>query len=55
MVTFALFTLLFSIESKDDQESAFSIDTFSDKTFANTTSASFLLLVLSTVRTFSTP
>ena len=49
MVTFALFILFFSIESKDDQDSAFSLDTFSDKTFANTTSASFLLLVLSTV------
>jgi P-type Ca2+ transporter type 2C len=49
MVTFALSVLFFSIESKDDQDSAFSLDTFSDKTFANTTSASFLLLVLSTV------
>ena len=48
MVTFALFILFFSIESKDDQESAFSLDTFADKTFANTTSGSFLLLVLST-------
>jgi len=49
MVTFALFILFFSIESKDDQESAFSLDTFSDKTFVITTSGSFVLLILSTV------
>src|SRR5271157_1133993 len=49
MVTFALFTLFFSIESKDELESAFSLDTFSDKTFARTTAVSFVLLVLSTV------
>jgi P-type Ca2+ transporter type 2C len=49
MVTLALFLLFFSIESKDDQESAFSLGTFSDKTFARTTAVSFLLLVLSTV------
>ena len=48
MVTFALFILFFSIESKDERDSAFSLDTFADKTFANTTSGSFLLLVLST-------
>jgi P-type Ca2+ transporter type 2C len=49
MVTFALFILFFSIESKDEQDSAFSLDTFSDKTFIITTSGSFVLLVLSTV------
>ena len=49
MVTFALFSLFFSIESKDERESVFSLNTFSDKTFAITTSVSFLLLVLSTV------
>jgi P-type Ca2+ transporter type 2C len=49
MVTFALFLLLFSIESKDERDSAFSLDTFSDKTFVITTSGSFVLLVLSTV------
>ena len=49
MVTFALFLLLFSIECKDDQDSAFSLDTFSDKTFRITTSGSFVLLILSTV------
>jgi P-type Ca2+ transporter type 2C len=45
MVTFALFLLFFSIESKDDRESA---GTFSDKTFARTTAVSFVLLVTST-------
>ena len=38
-----------SIESKDERDSAFSLDTFSDKTFRITTSGSFVLLVLSTV------
>jgi P-type Ca2+ transporter type 2C len=49
MVTFALFTWFFSIESKDERDSAFSLDTFSDKTFRITTGGSFVLLVLSTV------
>ena len=49
MVTFALFILFFSIESKDERDSALSLDTFSDKTFIITTSGSFVLLVLSTV------
>ena len=48
MVTFALFILFFSIESKDDKQSAFSLSTFSDKKFVITTSVSFVLLVLST-------
>ena len=49
MVTFALFLLFFSIESKDQRDSAFSLNTFSDKTFIITTIGSFVLLVLSTV------
>jgi Ca2+-transporting ATPase len=49
MVTFALFVLFFSIESKDQRDSAFTLDTFSDKTFRLTTYGSFILLVLSTV------
>jgi P-type Ca2+ transporter type 2C len=49
MVTFALFILFFAIESKDERDSAFSLGTFSDKTFVITTSGSFVLLVLSTV------
>ncbi len=49
MVTFALFILFFSIESKDDRDPAFALGTFSGKTFIITTSGSFVLLVLSTV------
>jgi P-type Ca2+ transporter type 2C len=49
MVTFALYSLFFSIECKDERDSAFSLDTFSGKTFLITTSVSFILLVLSTV------
>jgi P-type Ca2+ transporter type 2C len=49
MVTFALFSLFFSVECKDERDSAFSLDTFSGKTFLVTTSVSFVLLVLSTV------
>ena len=49
MVTFALFSLFFSIESKDERDSAFSLDTFSGRTFLITTCVSFILLVLSTV------
>jgi Ca2+-transporting ATPase len=49
MVTFALFSLFFSIECKDEKDSAFSLATFADKTFAITTGTSFVLLVLSTV------
>ena len=49
MVTFALYILFFSIESKNERDSAFSLDTFSDKTFVVTSSGSFILLVLSTV------
>ena len=49
MVTFALFSLFFSIECKDERDSAFSLETFSGKTFLITTSVSFILLVLSTV------
>src|SRR5271165_6624926 len=49
MITLALFLLFFSIQSKDERESAFSLGTFSDKTFVRTTSASFVLLVTSTV------
>src|SRR5689334_9855208 len=49
MVTFALFSLFFSIECKDERDSAFSFDTFSGKTFLITTVVSFVLLVVSTV------
>jgi Ca2+-transporting ATPase len=49
MVTFALFILLFSIECKDERESSFSLNTFSDRTFRTTTGVTLVLLVLSTV------
>ena len=49
MVTFALFSLFFSIECKDERDSAFSFDTFSGKTFLITTGVSFVLLVVSAV------
>jgi magnesium-transporting ATPase (P-type) len=45
----ARYIRFFSIESKDERDSAFSLNTFSDKTFLITTSASFVLLILSTV------
>jgi Ca2+-transporting ATPase len=49
MVTFSLFNLAFSIETKDERETAFSPATFSDRTFVKSTGLSFLLLVISTV------
>jgi P-type Ca2+ transporter type 2C len=49
MVTFSLFNLFFSIETKDEQLSVFSLDVFSDRTFVITTGISFVLLVMSTL------
>ncbi len=49
MVTFGLFNLFFSIESKDERRTAFSTDTFSDATFAKSTALAVFMLVLSTV------
>ena len=49
VVTFSLLNLFFSIEAKDERQSAFSLDTFSDPTFIITTGVSFFLLVTSTV------
>jgi Ca2+-transporting ATPase len=49
VVTFSLLNLLFSIEAKDQRQSAFSLDTFSDRTFIITTGVSFFLLVMATV------
>jgi magnesium-transporting ATPase (P-type) len=55
VVTFSLLNLFFSIEAKDERQSAFSLDTFSDRTFIVTTGLSFFLLVMSTVlRPFQT-
>jgi len=49
LVVFSLFNLLFSIETRDERESAFSLSTFSDRTFIITTGVSFLLVVLATL------
>jgi P-type Ca2+ transporter type 2C len=48
VVTFSLLNLFFSIEAKDERQSAFSLDTFADRTFIITTGVSFFLLVMST-------
>jgi Ca2+-transporting ATPase len=49
VVTFSLFTLVFSIATKDDRRTVFSLDTFSDKTFNIATGASVLTLILATM------
>jgi Ca2+-transporting ATPase len=49
LVTFSLFSLFFSIATKDERQTVFSLDTFSDKTFNLSTGASVLTLILSTV------
>jgi P-type Ca2+ transporter type 2C len=49
VVVFSLFNLLFSIETRDARESAFSRGTFADRTFVVTTGVSFLLIVMATV------
>src|SRR6516225_2650599 len=49
VVTFSLFALFFSIATKDEQRTVFSLDTFADKTFNIATGVSVLTLILSTV------
>ena len=49
VVTFSLSTLLFSIATKDQRRTAFSLDTISDKTFTRATGISILTLILATV------
>jgi hypothetical protein len=49
VVTFSLYTLFFSIATKDERRTAFSLDTFSDKTFNIATGVSILTLLLATV------
>jgi len=48
-VTFSLYALFFSIATKDDRRTVFSLDTFSDKTFNIATGVSVLTLLLATV------
>ena len=49
VVTFSLYALFFSIATKDERRTAFSLDTFSDKTFNIATGVSVLMLFLATV------
>jgi Ca2+-transporting ATPase len=49
VVTFSLYALFFSIATKDERRTVFSLDTFADRTFALATGASLLTLFLSTV------
>ena len=49
VVTFSLYALFFSIETRDERRTMFSLDTFSDKTFLIATGASIATLFLATV------
>jgi Ca2+-transporting ATPase len=49
VVTFSLYTLLFSIATKDERRSVFSLDTFADRMFNRASVASLLTLFLATV------
>jgi Ca2+-transporting ATPase len=49
VVTFSLYALLFSIVTRDERRTAFSLDTLSDKTFNIATGVSLLILILATV------
>jgi P-type Ca2+ transporter type 2C len=49
VVTFSLYALLFSIETRDERRTAFSLDTFSGSKFVIATGVSILTLLLATV------
>jgi Ca2+-transporting ATPase len=49
VVTFSLCALFFSIATRDERQTVFSLDTLSDKTFALATGGSVLTLILATV------
>ncbi len=49
VVTFSLYALFFSIETRDERRTAFSLDTFSDAKFVIATGVSILTLLLTTV------
>jgi P-type Ca2+ transporter type 2C len=49
LVVFSLFNLFFSIEAKDERESAFSLGTFSDRTFVVMAGVSLFLIVMATI------
>jgi len=48
VVTFSLLNVFFSIETKDELKTAFSLDTFSDRKFLLTTGGSLLLVFMCT-------
>jgi Ca2+-transporting ATPase len=49
LTTFSLFNLFFSIATKDERRSVFSLDTFADKTFLLCTGISALAVLIATV------
>ena len=49
VVTFSLYALFFSITTKDERRTVFSLDTFSDSKFVIATGVSVLTLLLTTV------
>jgi Ca2+-transporting ATPase len=49
LVVFSLFNLFFSIEAKDERESAFSLSTLADRTFLLMAGASLFLVVMATL------
>jgi len=49
VVTFSLATLFFSLTTRDERQTVFSLDTFSDRTLNIATIASVLTLILATV------
>jgi Ca2+-transporting ATPase len=49
VVTFSLYALFFSIATKDERQTVFSLDTIADKTFNICTGVSVLTLILATV------
>jgi Ca2+-transporting ATPase len=49
VVTFSLYALFFSIETRDERRTAFSLDTFSDAKFVIATGVSIVTLLLTTV------
>jgi P-type Ca2+ transporter type 2C len=48
LVTFSLFNLFFSITTKDETKTAFTLDTFADKPFAVATAISLATIILAT-------
>ena len=49
VVTFSLYALFFSIATKDEHKTVFSLDTLSDKIFIKASGVSILTIILATV------